>query len=299
MIDKTLVVISYYDRRPIDNLLELLDSLYKYPSGEDFDIAVVVNRTKNESISVPQLSSAAIHYRHNIGMNIGAWDYGWRQCSDYRHYLFLQDECYAIRENWLAAYKAALESPKVGMVGESLNTLWNKPWRELRKLFSGIVLPEHRIGDSCVNRVDFYLNFFRANGVDAGVDGQHLRSVVWFFSGDTLKKINGFLIGRNYGECIAAEIATSKKVESLGCDLVQVNQHEEFFYIRHLEYNQDCPGSPYAHDVKYVDYASVQRLLESKEKQAWSLLKHTIQKIFRLGEAKTSITRVSPRKSAH
>jgi hypothetical protein len=286
MIDKTLVVISYYDRRPIHNLLELIDSLYQYPAGEEFKICVIVNRTKNESISVPRLSSTAIRYRHNVGMNIGAWDYGWRTCSGYKNYLFLQDECYVIRDNWLTGYRAVLERPSVGMVGESLNLLWNKPWRELRKIFADIVLPEHLIEAKCVNRVDFYLDFLKANRVEPGVEGKHLRSVVWFLSGDTLKKINGFLIGRNYGECIAAEIATSKKVESLGRDVVQANEHEEFFYIRHLEYNQDSPTSPYAHDVKYVDYASVRRLVESKEQEVWSLLKLKVQKLLRPNPAK-------------
>jgi hypothetical protein len=286
MIDKTLVVISYYDRRPIHNLLELTESLHQYPAGQEFDVCVIVNRTKNELISIAQLSSTAIHYRHNVGMNIGAWDHGWRICSGYKSYLFLQDECYVIRDNWLARYQAVLERPNVGMVGESLNRLWDKPWRELRKLFANIILPEHQIEAKCVNRVDFYLEFLKAHGVDPRVGGRHLRSVVWFLSAEVLQAIDGFLIGRNYGECIAAEIAASKKVEALGLAVVQANEQEEFFYIRHLEYNQDSPGSPYAHDVKYVDYASVRRLIDSREQEVWSLLKLKMQKLLRLSTAK-------------
>jgi hypothetical protein len=281
MIDKTLVVISYYDRRPIHNLLELTESLHQYPAGQEFDVCVIVNRTKNELISIAQLSSTAIHYRHNVGMNIGAWDHGWRICSGYKSYLFLQDECYVIRDNWLARYRAVLERPNVGMVGESLNRLWDKPWRELRKLFANIVLPEHQIEAKCVNRVDFYLEFLKAHGVDPRVGGRHLRSVVWFLSAEVLQAIDGFLIGRNYGECIAAEIAASKKVEALGLAVVQANEQEEFFYIRHLEYNQDSPGSPYAHDVKYVDYASVRRLIDSKEHELWPLVKLKMQKLLK------------------
>jgi hypothetical protein len=281
MIDKTLVVVSYYDRRPIHNLVALLGSLYQYPAGEEFDVCVIVNRTKNELISVPQLPSASIHYRHNVGMNIGAWDHGWRTCSGYKNYLFLQDECYVIRDNWLAAYRNVLAGSNVGMGGESLNLLWDKSWRELRKLFANILLPEHSVEGKRVNRVDFYLDFLKANGVEPGRGGKHLRSVVWFLSADVLKEIGGFLVGRNYGECIAAEIGTSKKVEALGLDCVQANDKEEFFYIRHLEYNQDSPGSPYAHDVKYVDYASVQRLIDSKEQEAWLLLKLKMWKCFK------------------
>ena len=279
---KALVVISYYDRRPIDNLLELIPSLLDHPAGDEFDICIVVNRTKEEKLALPeQYSRIPIEYRHNLGMNIGAWDHGWRTHKGYRDYLFLQDECYVIRDHWLSAYRAVLERPNVGMVGESLNMLWDKPWSELRKLFANIILPEHQIEAKCVNRVDFYLDFFKAHGVDPRVGGRHLRSVVWFVSADVLKAIDGFLIGRNYGECIGAEIATSKKVEALGLGIAQANEQEEFFYIRHLEYNQDSPGSPYTHDVKYVDYASVRRLINSKEKELWRLLKLKVKKFLR------------------
>lgn len=273
MIDKTLVVISYYDRRPIHNLVELVSTLRKYSAGEEYDICIVVNRTKDEKLSVRELSSIPTHYRHNLGMNIGAWDYGWRVEPGYKNYLFLQDECYVIRDNWLKAYRAALECSDVGMIGESLNLLWNRSWPDLRALFKNVILPEHLVNGRAVNRVDFYLDYLKTNGVNPGETGTHLRSVVWFFSADVLKSIDGFLIGRNYGECIAAEIATSKKVEALGLKFVQANDKEEFFYIRHLEYNQDSPGCPYAHETKYVDYASIRRLLESKDKKLWPLLK--------------------------
>jgi hypothetical protein len=287
MNDKSLVVISYYDRRPINNLLELIGSFSEHPAGDEFDVCVVVNRTNNEVLCVSaDYPSIFIHYRHNIGMNIGAWDYGWRIHPGYANYLFLQDECYVIRNDWLLGYRSVLENPEVGMVGESVNSFWDKPWPELRELFSKVPLPEHRVDSKTVNRVDFYLKFFREHGVRPGPTGKHLRSVVWFFPGAVLKEIDGFLIGRNYGECIAAEIATSKKVEALGLGVVQANQQEEFFYIRHLEYNQDSPGSPYAHDVKYVDYASVRRLLEAKEEAVWPLLKFKVQRLLRLNTIK-------------
>jgi hypothetical protein len=221
----------------------------------------------------PEYFGITIHYRHNIGMNIGAWDHGWRIHPGYENYLFLQDECYIIRDNWLSEYRSILENPEVGMVGESLNTLWDRPWAELRELFTKVSLPEHMVDGHTLNRVDFYLKFFREQGVPPGLTGKHLRSVVWFLPGTVLKKIDGFLIGRNYGECIGAEIATSKKVEALGLGVVQADKQKEFFYIRHLEYNQDYPGAPYAHDVKYVNYASVRRLLESRETELWQLLK--------------------------
>jgi hypothetical protein len=272
--EKTLIIISYYDRRPGHNLLALIDSISRHPAGGEFDMCVVVNRTKEESLRLPaEYSWISVDYRHNVGMNIGAWDHGWRTHQGYKAYLFLQDECYVIRDNWLAAYSTLLENSEIGMIGETLNLLWDKPWPKLRELFAKHPLPEHTIGGEAVNRVDFYLNFFHEHQVDPGQSGKHLRSVIWYLSGTFLRKIDGFLIGRNYGECIAAEIAASKRVEALGRGIAQVCNDEEFFYIRHLEYNQDQPGSRYSHNVKYVDYASVQRLLEAKESEIQRLKK--------------------------
>ena len=84
MSDKTLVVISVLRSPRIDNLLESVGSLYQNPAGAEFDVCVVVNQTKNESISGPAMSARVVHYRHNVGNDIGAWDYGWRRCPGYK-----------------------------------------------------------------------------------------------------------------------------------------------------------------------------------------------------------------------
>ena len=271
MSKKGLVVISYYDRRPIHNLLELIHSISQYPAGGEFDICVVVNRTKDEEVRLPaEFAWIPVEYRHNVGMNIGAWDHGWRTHQGYQDYLFLQDQCYVVRENWLGGYRSVLENPEVGMVGESLNMAWDEPWAELRKLAENWPLPEHTIGGKPVNRADFYLSFFREHEIYPGQTGKHLRSVIWFVSAAVLGKIDGFLVGRNYGECIAAEITASKKVEALGLQVVQADK-EEFFYIRDLEYNQDRPGAPYTHNAKYVNYASVHRILKVKDAEIHEL----------------------------
>jgi hypothetical protein len=280
MNEKTLVIIAHYDRRPVQNLWELIASMFNHPAGGEFDIRIVVNRTKNETLVLPEkYSHVAVEYRHNVGMNIGAWDHGWRMHQGYRDYLFLQDECYVIRDYWLSAYRKIIDRPEGGIVGESLSKLWDRPWGDLRLFFRDKSLPEHSIDGRPVNRVDFYLRFLQENGVDPGTRGTHLRSVIWFLPGKVLERINGFLIGRNYGECIAAEIAASKKVEQIGLRVEQANHDEEFFYIRHLEYNQDHPGQPYSHDVKYVDYASIRRLLESRESELWQLLRLKFRKL--------------------
>jgi hypothetical protein len=273
-----LVVISYYDRHPIDNLSQLLKTLMQHPAGGEFDICIVVNRTKEEKISLPdEYAGVPILYRHNLGMNIGAWDHGWRTYPDYRYYLFLQDECYVIRDHWLAGFTSILDDPRIGFVGESLNAAWDRAWTELARRFGDSFMPGHFVKGRPANRIDSYLSFLEQHGVDPGATGRHLRALVWFCSAAVLKEINGFLIGRNYGECIAAEIAASKQVESVGLKIAQVRD-EEFFYVRHLEYNQDRPGGPYTHNVDYVSYASVRRLLEARERDIRYLFWSKLQK---------------------
>lgn len=279
---KVLVVISYYDRHPLTNLTELLRTMGQHPAGEEFDVCIVVNRTKEAEIFLPkEYCWIPIIYRHNVGMNIGAWDYGWRKSPGYHAYLFLQDECYVIRGPWLSGFQSVIQNPKIGMVGESLNHSWNRPWSELRKRFESVNMPEHFIDGHSAGRVECYLHFLHQNRVPPGETAKHLRSLVWFFPGAVLEAIDGFLIGRNYGECIAAEIAASKKVESIGLEVRQVKD-EEFFHIRHLEYNQDYPGAAYTHDVNHISYASVQRLLEIREGEFWKLLRMKLRNSFSL-----------------
>jgi hypothetical protein len=102
---------------------------------------------------------------------------------------------------------------------------------------------------------------FRRQGISPGKNGRHLRSLIWFMPRDVLVNIDGFIIGRNYGECIAAEIGTSKKVEALGMTVQQANE-DEFSYIRHSEYNQDKPGMPYTQRTRYINCSSIERYVE-------------------------------------
>lgn len=249
---QTLVVISYYDRRPLDNLVTLIKTLGAYEDCSLFDLCVVVNRTTDQEIKLPEFQiPVPVFYRPNLGMNIGAWDYGWRVNSGYKNYLFLQDECYAIREQWLSSFKRKLAERNVGLVGESLNNNWDKDWNQLRIEQNKVVLPEHEINGKRVNRVDFYLDFLREQETTAGETGRHMRSLIWFLGADTLEKINGFPNGRNYGECIAAEITVSKKVESIGMTIAQVDA-KPFSYFRHVEWNQDNAGAPFTHKSVYL-----------------------------------------------
>lgn len=270
-----LVVVSYYDRRPLHNLLQLLASMEKHDALERFSVCVVVNRTSERTIALPSTPfPCRVLYRKNFGMNIGAWDYGWRTNPGHFAYLFLQDECYVVQEEWLRAFRDKLLESRFGLLAESMNSAWDRPWPELRHEQENIILPEHEIEGKTINRVDFYLNFLRKYSIPPGNTGQHARSLVWFLKGHTLRKIDGFPNGTSYGECIAAEIAVSKKVRSVGLQVGQVDG-QPFRYIRHMEWNQDYPGAPYTN--KPLVLGSLRGLQMQVERPSWAFVARIVR----------------------
>lgn len=249
-----LVVISYFDERPLKHLYFLLETIRKYDAGCSFDICLVINKTSRSKIEFEvDLTDVKVLERQNIGMNIGAWDYAWRTFRSYDYYLFLQDECYVIRKKWLSTfYKKIKDDKSIGMIGESFNHSWNHPWDRLRIINSGINMPDHRINSQVANRVDVYIDFMHRNKVNPHNNGAHLRSLVWFIGSDTLKEIDGFPLGMNYGECIASEISVSKKIESIGLKVVQLKK-TPFYFIRHFEWNQNKIDGPFIHETAFID----------------------------------------------
>lgn len=256
---KTAVIISFYDRRPIEPLVKLLDSLDKHAPGGPYERFLSVNSTGAQELPRSVVKRVAeVLMRPNIGMNIGAWDAGWRHWSGFDSYLFLQDECYAIREQWLQHYQQALADPSTGLVGESLNEAWDRPWRELRETVGQAQMPEHFLDGRAANRVDVYLHFLRRAEIDPGATGRHLRSLVWASRADVLTCIGGFPLGANYGECIAAEIGVSRAVESCGLRLRTVGPGP-FWVFRHLEWNQDVAGGRFTHKPQVLRELSMLR----------------------------------------
>jgi hypothetical protein len=242
-----LVVISYFDGRPAAPLRRLLASMARHPAGGEYDIAVVVNRAGGGSRQLGlNRPDVRVHERANTGMNIGAWDHGWRSDPGYAHYLFLQDDCLVAREGWLAAYLSRAADPHIGLLGEALNPAWDKSWEKLAKERAGEVMPDHTLGGAPVERVALYLDFMRRAEIDPGEGGRHLRSLTWFARRDVLERIGGFPIGANYGECIAAEIAVSRNIVAAGLRVEQVAR-DPFHFIRHADWAQATPGGPYLH----------------------------------------------------
>jgi hypothetical protein len=228
--NSTLIVISYYAARAPNHLDSLLSQLKLITNN----IIIIIN---DDNVIDDQFS---VYYglkcirRNNIGMNIGAWWSGFNNFPNYKYYIFLQDECVILNNNFIDIYKSLLDNNQIGLVGESINFKWDKSWSELSKSFLN-----YRINnDILIPRVDFYLDMFKKWDISPGTSGIHMRSLVWGLSHLTLEKIGPFPFGRSKEECIAAEIAVSKKIESLGLS-VQQSSPSPFFYIKHIEWQSD------------------------------------------------------------
>ena len=194
---KILVVISYYDARPSGNLLNLLRTIETHDAGLKFDICIVVNRDSGRDVELPKLAaSVRMLSRPNTGMNIGAWDYGWRENPDYDYYVFLQDECVVLRHGWLQGLTECVMDPSVGIVGECINRRWSKSWSELtwNEDDDGSLLSA-MTGNLIAKRARLCLEFMAARGISAGETGCHVRSLVWVLSRETLRQLEGFPIG--------------------------------------------------------------------------------------------------------
>jgi hypothetical protein len=240
--DTILVVVSHYNVRPCTDLVGLLDQLDAVPAGASFRVRVVVNLgLPKRSLLPPRHREVEILYRENTGYNIGAWDHGWRQGPVYVAYLFLQEECRVVRAGWAAAFLQRTAEAGVGLVGECLSPAWDAPWEELAWRLRGERFPGHSVDGEPADRIPCYLDFFRRQGIPPGPRGDHLQSLILCARHDVLEAIQGFPLGRDYGEAIAAEIGISKKVQALGLRVCEVGP-EPFHWFEHPQWLHRRPN---------------------------------------------------------
>lgn len=231
-----LIVISHYNARPAGDLVALLDSIHSVPSGWPYHVRVVVNQEVLTPLDLPKkFDKVDVFYRQNTGYNIGAWDFGWRISPEYQSYLFLQEECRVVHEEWLKSFVEKASLPSNGLVGECLSVDWDLPWETLAEVTKDHRFTEHLVDGKAAGRVPCYLDFFQRHGIDPGPKGDHIQSLILFIRRQVLQAIHGFPVGTNFGESIAAEIGISKKVQALGLKICQVKE-EPFSYIQHPQW---------------------------------------------------------------
>jgi hypothetical protein len=231
---KYTIVISYYAARSDSNLSRLIDSLVSYPC----DLTVVVNTDAPVELARHSPNIKLI-VNNNVGMNIGAWNRGFLEDNDSDFYIFLQDECYLRSRNFLEYISDRFDREhNLGMMGESLNQKWAHSWASLRESPLNHFEDDHYVNGVKSRRVDTYLCMMEQWGINPGGTGSHLRSLVWAFPGAVLRELGGFPIGQNKGECIAAEIAVSRRIADMGLDFDQFAL-SPFTFFGHLEWRLD------------------------------------------------------------
>jgi hypothetical protein len=232
--ERPLIVISYYAQRSPKPLMSLLKELSGYASQ-----TLIVANVENIN-ELPILAGGfKVVANKNVGMNIGAWHRGFLEDSDADYYLFLQDECFLKKDKFLDLIIRRFKgNPRLGMVGESMNYKWGRSWLELTSSPLNTYASDHLIDGKSAKRVQAYLSAMFAWGIEPGESAAHLRSLVWAFPGAVMRRLGGFPLGMNKGECIAAEIAISRKVVSLGYIFDQITP-TPFTYFGHREWRSD------------------------------------------------------------
>lgn len=233
MNNKLLITISHYNKRCKDNLIKLSNSL----KNQNCDIFIVINDDNYSKEKKDVFNNIKTLIRPNTGMNLGAWNASFLNNRCYDFYIFLQDECQIMDITFLKKYIYELSKKNVGMTGESINYKWANDWSIISN--SGL---NYKVGYDLhkkpIYRVQYYLSLLKRWNIEAGKTGFHLRSLVWAFKREILERIVPFPIGSNKEECIAAEIAISKKIEQIKLMVTQINI-KPFKYISHFEWKSD------------------------------------------------------------
>lgn len=182
--------------------------------------------------------SQSLYYeirRPNLGMNIGAWLTGIKNCDERYPVVCLQDECELVNLRAPAHYCNLLNKDGIGMVGESLNTKWDREWEAMgvSPLNYIIRFPDNKK----ISRVDFYLNCMQSWGIKTGITASHLRTLACGFSSNVASRLPSLTLSNNKDECIAAEIGISQFVSNnLGLQVIQ-SDDLPFQHFRHPEWH--------------------------------------------------------------
>jgi len=212
---------SYYDQRPIETLLALLDQTLSIDAAAPFDLCVVVNAENVTRTRLPERHKAVeVLHRENRGYNIGAWQHGWEAKPQYEFYLFLQDECVIRRPGWLAAIANAARDPRVGFVGEGIDCY--ESWETFDRCWPPIAGEAHKIAADL--------------GIGLGDRPDYVQTLIVGARREVLERTGGFVVGDGKMGACAGEILTSVRARAHGLRNVQV-AWRPFEYIRHPQWD--------------------------------------------------------------
>ena len=140
-------------------------------------------------------------------------------------------------KRWATLPGKSRRSVRIAVIGESLNTRWEKSWDDLAH--SPVNYPIQ--SENGIDRVSYYRHAMQCWNIKPQKSASHLRSLILFVNRHTLERIGGFHIGQTKEKCIAAEIAFSQSIKALNGFVGQVNP-SPFFFMRHREWHVDTNG---------------------------------------------------------
>ncbi len=235
---KLAVVISTWTGSSPEHLNRLLRSMQRYPAGVNYESHLCANGLSYRLPADLAGLFSSVMIRENTGFNLGAWDHVWRRLSGYTHVLFLQDDCFVQRKNWLLDFVRCFQSGTgCGLVGENYNKGWDYPWRELTNR-ARHAPPGRTHSEEKIDRAVYYLKTLKDWGIDPGRSARHITTVVQFTAIAVLEAVDGYTPADSYAKAIAAEIGFSKKVEAEGYCLRQIGKHRHS-RIGHPQWTSD------------------------------------------------------------
>ncbi len=211
----------------------------KFDAGCPFDLVISCNGGELKPLTLPSNFSPLrprIFNRENTGWNLGAWEHGWRTAGAYDYFLFLQDDCYLKRQNWVYDFQFRAENDAgIGLLGEAI--MWDKmTWPFIRKStdrdLGQLAWPE----DEAIHPLDNYQQLLRNRGVPLGEIGTHLPSLILYSPRRVLEEVGGFpLMGSTYRQAVACEIGISRAIEAKGYRISKVRDNS-FHLIGHPQW---------------------------------------------------------------
>lgn len=230
-------MICYWIGRSTKPLLNLLSSMKRHPAGAEFDVLIVCNGGDTKPLSVPEgypEFNIRVINRENSGWNLGAWDAAWRASPDHEYFLFLQAECFAKSAGWLHRFVHRMEHDSgVGLLGERI--MWNEMTWDFVKSNTEIDLGS---APDLLGTIDRYQENLTRAGIDPGICGTHLVSIILFTRRTLLSDVGGFpMMGETYVEAVSCEIGFSKRFLNKGYRISQLSD-DAFFKIGHVQFTQ-------------------------------------------------------------
>ena len=221
---RVAVVVSTWTGHPANLLHSLCESMAQHPAGVQYHLFLSANGTEYSVPAEVAPLFTRIFIRENSGYNLGAWDYAWRRLSGYDRFLFLQDECRVVKDNWLRRFNQRFEAtPRCGLVGENLKRSWDKPWSDLCD--PQLLSSKDEVSVTKAVQARRFRIILDTWGIHEGATARHMTTVVQFTSRSILEEVNGYNLGQTKKEAMAAEIGFSRKVEAKGYALVQIGRH--------------------------------------------------------------------------